>query len=286
MLLLLPLSLPLRLLPGRITINPVTIPPPCSGALSEMILSLPSISSVNFFFFSLFPASGARGVATAAGCVGVSDFFRRDVGSAGGGCFFDGLRLGFSDFVENVGDRDIPPARGLPGGANLVASLVDDVFLLGAVLPLDDFLIDSFLAGGAECRSPDDGCRAWPVATRPEGTSASVFEVRRRCLRGDSGVVAPGPSEDEPEEDDDDEGGGFPFAAGGGPREMGGRHMVVGERALGASRQDSRRNYRVERGGLLDETTTIVLAKIGRPAGPKSLKMSARRTWSASKIYG
>lgn len=272
MLLLLPLSLPLRLLPGRITINPVTIPPPCSGALSEMILSLPSISSVNFFFFSLFPASGARGVATAAGCVGVSDFFRRDVcsaGGGGGGCFFDGLRLGFSDFVENVGDRDIPSARGLPGGANLAASLVDDVFLLGAVLPLDDFLIDSFLAGGAECRSPDDGCRAWPVATRPEGTSASVFEVRRRCLRGDSGVVAPGPSEDEPEEDDDDEGGGFPFAAGGGPREMGGRHMVVGERALGASRQDSRRNYRVERGVYWTKRRLLFLQRSAGPLDPR-----------------
>lgn len=88
------------------------------------------------------------------------------MGSAGGGCFFDGLRLGFSDFVEKVGDRDIPPARGLPGGANLAVSLVDDGFLLDAeppaamLLPLDDFLIDSFLAGGAECRWPDDGCRA------------------------------------------------------------------------------------------------------------------------------
>lgn len=218
LLLLLPLSLPLRLLPGRITTNPATIPPPCSGALNEIILSLPSISPADFFF-SLFPgrtASDTRGVAAGDGCVGVSDFFRRDVCSAGGGggCLFDGLRLGFSDFVEKVGDRECP-VGGLPG-ANLVASLVVDDFLPGAgpaatLLALDDFLVDSFLAGGAECRSPDGCCRALAVATRPDGTSASVFEVRCRCLLGDSG---PGPSDDEPEEDDDDEGGGFPFAAG------------------------------------------------------------------------
>lgn len=203
--------------------------------------------------------SATRGV---GGCVDVSDFLRRDVdsetggcdcGCDGGGCLFDGLRL---DRVENVGDRSAP-VDVLPGGANLLASLLD-ALLLGAgpaatLLALDDFLVDSFLDTGAECLIPD-GCRAWPETTRPDGTSPSVdapFEARRLCFLGDSG---PGPSDDEPDDDDDDdEGGGFPFAAGGGPREMGGRHMVVGERARGASRQDLWRNP--GSGELLDETT-------------------------------
>lgn len=260
LLLLLPLSLPLRLLPGRTTINPVTTPPPCSGALNEIILSLPSISPDGLFFF-LF--SGTRGVAAGVCCVGVSEFlfFRRDVGSeVGGGCgcgfFFEGLRLGFSDFVENAGERETP-VRGLPG-ASLVASraLFVDGFLLGAepaatLLLLDDFLaVESFLdsGGGAEDLNPD-GCR---VATRPDGKSLSVdalFEPRRLCLLGDSGA---GPSDDEPEEDDDDEGSDFPLATGGGPREMGGRHMVVGEHGRGASRQDLWRN--AGSSGLLGET--------------------------------
>lgn len=258
LLLLLPLSLPLRLLPGRITISPVTTPPPCSGALSEIIRSLPSIPSIfpDDFFFSLFSGratSAARGVG--ACCVDDSDFLRREVDSGcgcGGGCLFDGLRL---DRVEKVGDRSAP-VSGLPGGANLLASLLD-ALLLGAgpaatLLALDDFLVDSFLDTGAECLVPD-GCLALPETTRLDGTSPSVdapFEVRRLCFLGDSG---PGPSDDEPDDDDDDEGGGFPFAAGGGPREMGGRHMVVGERARGASRQDLWRNS--GSGELLDETT-------------------------------
>lgn len=260
LLLLLPLSLPLRLRPGRMTIRPVTTPPPCSGALSEIIRSLPSISPDDFFL-SLFPErapSGTRGVG--ACWVGVSDFFRRDVDSSGGGCCcrFEGLRLGFSDLAEKVGDLEAP-VGGLPG-ANLLASLVDGL-LLGAaatLLALDDFRVDSFRDSGAECLDPD-GCRALPATTRLDGTSPSAdapFEARRLCLLGDRGA---GPSDDdEPEEDDDDEGGGFPFAAGGGPREMGGRHMVAGERARGASRQDSRRNAgsgavrrRRRRGGII-----------------------------------
>lgn len=114
LLLLLPLSLPLRLLPGRITINPDTTPPPCSGALTVITLSLAPISPVIFFFFSFFPSStcGVLGVAAGVCCIlGVSNLFRRDVDCeavSGVGCccccLFDGLRLCFSDFAESAGD--------------------------------------------------------------------------------------------------------------------------------------------------------------------------------------
>lgn len=75
------------------------------------------------------------------------------------------------------------------------------------------------------------------MTIRLDGRSLSVdslFESRRRCLRETGGA----PFDEPEEEDEDDEGGDFPLAAGGGPREMGGRHMVVGERGRGASRQN------------------------------------------------